>query len=144
MEAMRRQALLCVDDEAIILLSLKQELKRRFGSRYIIETALDASEASAVIDELESRDVTTALVISDWFMPGVRGDQFLIELHFKRPSVKTILITGHADEAAVERARREAGLGAVLRKPWRPEELFDAVEACLAAPRADGSASLQP
>jgi DNA-binding NtrC family response regulator len=131
---MRREALLCVDDEAIILLSMKQELKRHFGSRFVIETALDASEAQAVIDELESRDVMTALVISDWFMPGVRGDQFLVELHLRRPGVKTILITGHADEVAVERAKREAGLGAVLRKPWRPEELFNAVESCLAAP----------
>jgi DNA-binding NtrC family response regulator len=129
---MRREALLCVDDEAIILLSMKQELKRRFTGRFVIETALDASEAQAVIDELESRGVATVLVISDWFMPGVRGDQFLVELHAKRPEVKAILVTGHADEAAVERARREAGLGAVLRKPWRPEELFSAVEAALA------------
>jgi DNA-binding NtrC family response regulator len=129
-----REALLCVDDEAIILLSMKQELKRRFGSRFMIETALDASEAQAVIDELEERGVGTVLVISDWFMPGVRGDQFLVELHSRRPEIKAILVTGHADEAAVERARREAGLGAVLRKPWRPEELFNAVEACLAGP----------
>jgi DNA-binding NtrC family response regulator len=129
-----REALLCVDDEAIILLSMKQELKRRFGSRFMIETALDASEAQAVIDELEERGVGTVLVISDWFMPGVRGDQFLVELHSRRPEIKAILVTGHADEAAVERARREASLGAVLRKPWRPEELFDAVEACLASP----------
>lgn len=129
---MHREALLCVDDEAIILFSMKQELKRRFGGRFVIETALDASEAQAVIDELEERGVSTALVISDWFMPGVRGDQFLVELHTRRPEIKAILVTGHADEGAVERARREAGLGAVLRKPWRPEELFAAVEGCLA------------
>jgi len=134
----RREAILCVDDEAIILLSMKQELKRRFGGRFVIETALDASEASAVIDDLESRSVITALVISDWFMPGVRGDQFLVELHVRRPEVKSILITGHADELAVERAQREASLGAVLRKPWRSDELYAAVESCLglsSAPR---------
>ncbi|HOX33073.1 MAG TPA: response regulator [Spirochaetales bacterium] len=126
-----RSAILCVDDEAIILLSMKQELKRRFGGRFIVETALDASEAQAVIDELAAREVDTSLVISDWFMPGVRGDQFLVELHARKPWIKAILVTGHADEAAVERARREAGLAAALRKPWRPEELFSAVETAL-------------
>lgn len=137
MSALRREALLCVDDEAIILMSMKQELKRRFGGRFLVETALDASEATAVIDDLEARGISTALVISDWFMPGVRGDQFLVELHARRPEVKSILITGHADEAAVERARREASLGAVLRKPWRSEELFSAVEFCLGGSPAD-------
>lgn len=137
MSALRREALLCVDDEAIILMSMKQELKRRFGGRFLVETALDASEATAVIDDLEARGISTALVISDWFMPGVRGDQFLVELHARRPEVKSILITGHADEAAVERARREASLGAVLRKPWRSEELFSAVEFCLGGFPAD-------
>jgi DNA-binding NtrC family response regulator len=132
MPAPRRLAILCVDDEAIILLSMKQELKRRFGGRFIVETALDASEAQAVIDELSAREIDTALVISDWLMPGVRGDQFLVELHARKPAIKAILVTGHADEAAVERARREAGLAAALRKPWRPEELFSAVESALA------------
>ena len=132
MPAPRRLAILCVDDEAIILLSMKQELKRRFGGRFNVETALDASEAQAVIDELSAREIDTALVISDWLMPGVRGDQFLVELHARKPAIKAILVTGHADEAAVERARREAGLAAALRKPWRPDELFSAVESALA------------
>ena len=125
---MHREAILCVDDEAIILLSMKHELKRRFGGRFVIETALDASEAQAIIAELESRDVSTALVITDWLMPGVRGDQFLVELHARRPEVRAILVTGHADDAAIERARREVGLVAVLRKPWRSDDLYAAVE----------------
>jgi DNA-binding NtrC family response regulator len=127
-----REAILCVDDEAVILLAMKQELKRRFAGRYIVETALDASEATAVVDELEARGVRTALVISDWFMPGVRGDQFLVELHHRRPDIKAILITGHADAESVDRARREAGLCACIHKPWRSEELYSVIEGCLA------------
>jgi DNA-binding NtrC family response regulator len=131
---MSREAILCVDDEAVILLAMKQELKRRFGARYVIETALDASEASAVVDELESRGIRTALVISDWFMPGVRGDQFLVELHAKRPSIKAILITGHADAESVERARKDAGLAACIQKPWKAEDLYATIERSLAGP----------
>lgn len=130
---MNREAILCVDDEAVILLALKQELKRRFGGRYVIETALDASEAEAIVDELEERGVRTVLVISDWFMPGVRGDQFLVELHSRRPGIKAILITGHAEADSVERAKKEAGLCAFVRKPWRPEELYSVIERCLSS-----------
>ncbi len=129
---MSEQAILCVDDEAIILLAMKQELKRRLGQRYSIETALDAAEALSVIAELETRGIETVLVISDWFMPGLRGDQFLVELHAKRPSIKAILITGQADEESVNRAIAEAGLCACIHKPWRAEELTALIKRCLA------------
>jgi DNA-binding NtrC family response regulator len=127
-----REAILCVDDEAVILLAMKQELKRRFGSRYLIETALDASEAGAVIAELDEKGIRTALVISDWFMPGVRGDRFLVELRTRRPEIRSILITGNADDESVEKARAGAGICACLRKPWRSDELASTIEACIA------------
>ena len=128
---MSREAILCVDDEAVILLAIKQELKRYFGSRFVVETAMDASEASAVIDELEAQDVRTVLVISDWMMPGMRGDQFLVELHARRPQIKAVLVTGLSSEDS-ERTWREAGLCACIRKPWRPHELYTVIEDCLA------------
>ena len=37
-----KSAILCVDDEAIILTSLKEQLRRRFGERYLYETAWEA------------------------------------------------------------------------------------------------------
>jgi len=127
-----REAIICVDDEAVILLAMKQELKRRFGSRYLIETALDASEAGAVIAELDESGIKTALVITDWFMPGIRGDQFLVELLARRPEIKSILITGNADDETVDKARGIPSVCACLRKPWRPEDLAAAIESSLA------------
>ncbi|HUW41648.1 MAG TPA: response regulator [Rectinemataceae bacterium] len=129
---MLREAILCVDDEAIILLSIKQELKRHFGGRFLIETALDAAEASALVDELETRDILTVLVISDWMMPGMRGDQFLVELHRRKPHIKTVIITALASEDS-ERGWKEAGLHACIRKPWRSTELYATIEGCLAS-----------
>jgi CheY-like chemotaxis protein len=127
-----RQAILCVDDEAVILLAMKQELRRRFGDRYSIETALGAEEASATIEELEFEGVGVALVICDWFMPGLRGDAFLVALRERRPGIKSILMTGQADGESIRRAREEAGISACISKPWRPEELARAIEESLA------------
>lgn len=128
---LHRAAIICVDDEAIILLALKQELKRRFKDRFIVETALDAAEANAIVEELDARGVPTAMVVSDWLMPGTRGDEFLIDLHARKPHIKTLLVTGQADGESIERARREAGLCGCIHKPWRTDELASLIEACL-------------
>ena len=128
-----KQAILCVDDEAVIVLAMKQELRRRFGDRYSIETALGAEEARAAIEDLEAEGIRVAMVICDWFMPGQRGDRFLVALREKRPWIKSILMTGQADTEAIQRARAEAGISACIQKPWRPEELAKAIENSLSA-----------
>lgn len=130
---MIKEAILCVDDEAVILLAMRQELRRRYTGRFLIETAVDSRTAAIRIEDLEAKGISTALIISDWFMPGVRGDQFLVEVHERRPDIKMILITGHAELESVDRARREAGLFACLQKPWRAADLFAVIDDCLAS-----------
>lgn len=132
------EAILCVDDEAVILLAMRQELRRRYGERYAIETASCAGAAVAAMDRLEAEGMSVALIICDWFMPGEKGDAFLAEMRVRRPGMKSILMTGQADEAAILRAKEEAGICACVKKPWRPEELARAIDSCLptvAAPR---------
>ncbi|HNU93159.1 MAG TPA: response regulator [Spirochaetota bacterium] len=125
-----KKAIVCVDDEAIIVLSLKQEIQSRLGDRFICESAMSAEEAFQVIDELSENDIPVALVISDWLMPGVKGDEFLIKLKATHPEVRSIMITGYASDEAIERTLRDAGVSAVLRKPWTTEELIAKVLAC--------------
>ena len=127
-----KKAILCVDDEAVILLAMRQELRRRFGERYAIEMAMNTEAAKATIDKLEAEGWTIALVICDWFMPGVRGDAFLAEMRVLRPAMKSILMTGQADDEAIKRAKEEAGISACVKKPWRPDDLARAIEECLA------------
>jgi DNA-binding NtrC family response regulator len=129
--AMSGKAIVYVDDEAVILLALKQELLRHFRGRYAIETALSAEEGEELIRALEAEGTEVRLVISDWLMPGKRGDQFLIDLHKRSPAIRAILVTGQADEAAIERTRREAELYACMRKPWRMPVLLGLVEKSL-------------
>jgi DNA-binding NtrC family response regulator len=124
-------AILCVDDEAIILESLKEQLQRRFGDRYVYEVAEGVNEAWDVIDDLYSDGIQVLMIVSDWLMPGVKGDEFLISVHQKYPDTITVMLTGQADEAAVERVHREANLYACLRKPWTEEDLAEIVNAAL-------------
>lgn len=120
---MGKPVILCVDDEPLVLASLKVELVRALGGSCIIETAEQASEAIAVFDELLDNNQEIALVLADHIMPGIRGDELLRRLHERSPDTLTIMISGQADLETVARSIREARLYRYIPKPWRSEEL---------------------
>ena len=98
---MLNSAILCVDDEVLILDSLKEQLKRHFGNRYIYEIAQSAEEGWEVINELVEDNIKIIITICDWLMPGTKGDEFLIQIHQRFPQIITIMLTGQADESAI-------------------------------------------
>jgi CheY-like chemotaxis protein len=122
------KAILCVDDERIVLVSLRDQISKHFGDLYRYEVAQSANEAWEVIEELSNDDIQVLLIVSDWLMPGTRGDEFLIQVHERFPNIVTVLLTGHADEAAIERARQYANLHAYIAKPWAEETLIDIIQ----------------
>lgn len=120
---MASTAILCVDDEAVILDSLKEQLKRRFGSEYMYEAAESAEEALDILEELYADSVKVLIIVSDWLMPEMKGDEFLIKVHQRFPEIVTVMLTGQADDEAIDRAKKDANLSYCLRKPWTEEEL---------------------
>lgn len=121
-------AILCVDDEQVILTSLTEQIRSHFGKRFSYETALDGEEALEVLDELCQENIKTIVIVSDWLMPGMKGDELLVQIHKRFPNTIKIMLTGQAESAAVERAKREANLYSYLQKPWSREELLQAIE----------------
>ena len=124
---MEKGILLCVDDEIIVLTALKDQLRRAFGATFVIDVAESAEEALELLDELAEQGHRLLVIVSDWLMPGMRGDEFLIEAHKRFPSVVKIMLSGQAETAAVDRARREAGLHDFLAKPWTAEALVESI-----------------
>ena len=59
------------------------------------------------------------MIISDWLMPGMKGDELLIRIHELFPKVVKIMLTGQADEVAVNRAKELANLHCCLYKIGR-------------------------
>jgi CheY-like chemotaxis protein len=125
--AAERGVLLCVDDEIIVLTALKDQLRRAFGAGFVIEVAESAEEALELLDELAQQGHRLLVIVSDWLMPGMKGDEFLVQAHQRFPRVVKILLSGQAEPAAVERARREAGLHEFLAKPWNAQALVEAI-----------------
>ena len=126
---MSKPVILCVDDDKTILMSLRAQLKYCFGERFSYEIAESAEEAWEVIEELVECEQELVLIISDWLMPEVKGDEFLIQVHKKYPKVVKIMLTGMADPDALMRTEKEANLACCLSKPWTKEELVSVIEA---------------
>jgi signal transduction histidine kinase len=115
-------AILCVDDEAIVLDSLKEQLKRRFPN-CAIEIAESGEEALTILQELQAENYDLALVISDQLMPGMKGDQLLRQVHQQAPQVLTVLLTGQASSEAIGNAVNGANLYRYIAKPWDETDL---------------------
>jgi len=121
---MNRPVILCVDDEKIVLSSLKEQLKRPFGKRFDIETVESAEEALEIFQELLTEKVEIPLVITDHIMPGIKGDELLIRLHKLNPDIRKVLLTGQANADAVGNAVNNANLYRYISKPWEQEDLI--------------------
>jgi DNA-binding NtrC family response regulator len=126
----KHKAILCVDDEPMILKSLKAELTQTVGNDYLIEIAESGEEALEIIDELSQKGIDTLLVISDWLMPNMKGDELLMTIHQKFPNMAKIMLSGQADTNAIDRVKSIAQ-GAFIAKPWRKEDLNNLVNGYL-------------
>jgi putative two-component system response regulator len=115
--------LLCVDDERILLESLRVELRREVGSEFQVESAESGEEALALIAQILVEGSDLVMVISDENMPGMKGHTLLSEVRRISPSTSLVLLTGYSDLEAVREAVNVAGLYRYLNKPWRIEEL---------------------
>ena len=121
---MSRTVIICVDDEPTILDSLKIELKTAFGNKYLIETAESGEEAIELVDELLEDNYELPLIISDYIMPNIKGDELLKRIHTVSPATLKILLTGQADINAVGNAIQYANLYRYIAKPWDNEDLI--------------------
>ncbi|NEQ32574.1 MAG: response regulator [Leptolyngbya sp. SIO4C5] len=120
---MSKQAIVCVDDETTVLRSLKAELKETFGDRYLIEMADDGRDALDLLAELIGDRYEVPLVISDYIMPGMKGDELLLQVHRLSPYTLKIMLTGQATLEAMLNVVHNANLYRYIHKPWQTEDL---------------------
>ncbi|MCZ8156561.1 MAG: response regulator [Leptospira sp.] len=126
------KAILFVDDEQIILMSLKSQIKKHFGNEYRYETAQNTEEAWSILEELVEDGIEILIIISDWMMPNQRGDEFFREVHKTHPQIKKIIISGHIDENSLNQLKADVNLHSFLNKPWSESDLIKKVEDAIA------------
>jgi len=121
--------LLCVDDEPIVLESLRDVLRRSFDVR----TATSGPEALALLRR-EPRGY--AVVLSDMRMPGMPGSVFLREARRCAPTAVRMLLTGYTDSEAAAAAVNDGQIFRYLTKPCDRHQLKQACVGALAHHRA--------
>ena len=121
--------ILVVDDDAMVRGTIRASLQR--AGHDVVEAG-DGLEAIAVLERSE-----VALVVSDIIMPEVDGIGLLLKLRKQYPELRVIVISGGGRTQNVDFLRMAQTLGAdhVLAKPFSPDQLQQAVQAVLAAPR---------
>jgi len=124
-DASQNGTILLVDDEQAVRSIVLRILRR---ANYTVLEAESGEEALQIADE---HDGPIDLVITDMFMPGLRGPEVIQRLAPKRPGLRALFMSGYADQDA--RTGVPAGAN-FLNKPFSGQELAAAVEAVLKGP----------
>lgn len=103
------QRVLFVDDDVNILAAYKRQLRKDFDLE-IAEGGLNGLE---VIKEKGP----FAVVVSDYKMPNMDGNQFLAQVKKIDPDISRIMITGFADLNMAMEAVNEGNIFRFLTKP---------------------------
>ena len=120
---MSQQAIICVDDERVVLISLRDQLANHLGNDYEIELAETGEEALEIFEELQQEGISIPVIIADQIMPGMKGDELLIQIHAHYPQTLKIMLTGQASADAVGNALNHANLYRYISKPWETTDL---------------------
>ena len=120
---MSQQAIICVDDERVVLISLRDQLTNHLGNDYEIELAETGEEALEIFEELQQEGIEIPVIIADQIMPGMKGDELLIQIHASYPQTLKIMLTGQASADAVGNALNHANLYRYIAKPWETIDL---------------------
>ncbi len=120
---MNKLVIICTDDEPSILSSLNLEINKNFADTCTIELVENAEETLEICEELSEDGDEIALVISDYIMPEMKGDELLKRIHLLLPKTIKVMLTGQADIEAVGNAVKHANLYRYISKPWQPDDL---------------------
>lgn len=122
MKKMEKKRILVVDDDEVVLESLRELLELK---GYDVDTAEDGKEAIR-----KSKDNFYNLALLDIKLPDMEGTELLTKMHRNTPQMMKIMITGYPTlENAVEALN--LGADAYVIKPLNPEELHRVVEETL-------------
>jgi len=125
---MKKIAILCVDDEKIILDSLKIQLENNFKNKYLFEYAENGEDALELVDYFLAENVDILLVISDYQMPGMKGDEFAKRLKSMLSGINIIMLTGQIPPDVKENLIEKNIILNVIAKPWDEKALVDMIE----------------
>ena len=124
---MKRMRALVIDDEQIVLDSVKKILTQ------------ESFDVDVAISSRQGLDLALSnfydIVLTDIRMPEIGGMRILRDVKRKKPSVPVMIITGYATAQSAVQAMK-LGAADYVEKPFTPDGLLAAVRTALSAGRA--------
>lgn len=124
---MKKPTILCIDDEKIVLDSLRDQFKNFFKDTILMEFGQSAEEGFEILEEMKEDGINLRIILSDWHMPGISGDEFFLKIHPDYPEVKKILLSGEPDPNIIFKAKSKDFVK-LLQKPWDSKELLGLIQ----------------
>jgi PAS domain S-box-containing protein len=94
-------------------------------------TVLDVGDPREALDILRNASLKVSLLVTDVVMPHMDGPSLVKAARHERPALRALYMSGYPDVGGAQR-RGRAHEGALLRKPFSPDALADAVRRALA------------
>jgi len=118
----RQHTILIVDDEPANLRMLERLLRPKF-------TVIKAASGQEALQVLRSQSLS--MIITDQRMPGMSGNELLVESLAIDPNLVRIMITADFGSSTFIEAIKNGGAIRVIRKPWDPDDLMQIIVASL-------------
>jgi DNA-binding NtrC family response regulator len=122
-----REKILVVEDDRAM---------SRLTCRLLAAMGYESTEATTGAEALDilARDAEIALVLTDVVLPGgMKGPQLVAAAAAQRPGLKFLYMSGYTDNAIAQRGSIPEGIK-LLQKPFRRNELSEAIRATLDSP----------
>jgi CheY-like chemotaxis protein len=114
--------ILVVDDEPLVSKSIQMLLQ---SDGHKVTTVGSGNEGLALLE-----DFHFDLVIMDFTMPGMNGDELAIAIKERYPSLPVVMTTAYA-ESITYSGKRMSGVDFLMGKPFSRQELRDAITKAL-------------
>jgi len=116
--------ILVVDDEAYVCDALKMLLTL---DGHEVATANSGSEA---LDIFSKRQFD--VVITDYSMPAMKGDELAVAIKARKPGQPIVMITAYVEVLTGSTKTPLSGIDVLVSKPFRLEQLREAIAKVLA------------
>jgi CheY-like chemotaxis protein len=113
-----RYQILVVDDEPTVCKAIQMMLK------YYGHAVQTANDGPAALELFESGQYD--LIITDYLMPEMKGDQLVTLIKGRRPGQRIIMVTAFAEDFLTQ-GKPTGGVDYVLNKPFSLDELRVAI-----------------
>lgn len=117
-----------------ILVVDDSELARRLVTDVLTReghAVADAADGTQALDRLEAEPFD--LVITDFMMPGMLGDELVRRMHQRWPELPVVVISSYTD-SDLFRTVRALPVARILNKPFADADILGAVRELLAGP----------